>query len=231
VLARNLSSFSTLKLTMSVQGHINQNDVQATAVNSGIDEASLLWLLPFCSKQLGLQGLACLAASSKGFRTACRVIVERQAASLVIDKFRTAEAGISTNRYAETSIKQRHVQGAVWALHLAPTAATAAGVAEQLICLPAVCANKLLDAGVCISYEQLLAAANKMVDGADIWVYFQHHHNQLQNTNDIPADAAAICCFSGAPHRLHQLLVSTSIGFIPVSLHASGAGLQEVGYP
>jgi hypothetical protein len=184
---------------MSVQGHINQNDVQATAEKSGIDEASLFWLLPFCSTQLGLQGLACLAASSRGFRTACHSIVQRQAASLVLDEFRTAEAVISTNRFGQTSIKQRHVQGAVWALHLAPTAATAAGVAEQLICLPAVCAKKLLDAGVRISYQQLLAAANNMVDGAELWVYFPHHYNQLQSNNDIPADVATICCF-GAPH-------------------------------
>jgi hypothetical protein len=63
------------KRMMSVQGPSNPHDLQAMAVEVGIDEASLLCLLPYCSKQLGLQGLACLAASSRGLRTACHSII------------------------------------------------------------------------------------------------------------------------------------------------------------
>jgi hypothetical protein len=216
---------------MAVQGHANQNDFQAMAVASGIDEASLCWLLPFCSKQLGLQGLACLAASSRGLRTACHSIVQTEAASLVIAEFGTAEAGISTDRYGKTVIKQRHVQGAAWALHLAPTAATAAEVAEQLICLPVRCAGKLLDAGVRISYDQVLAAANNMVPGVELWLYLQHERIQLQADSDIPAAAVAICFPPRQLHELHQLLVSTDNSFVSVSLHfEGGVALARVRY-
>jgi hypothetical protein len=143
---------------MSVQSHLTQNHDQAMAVESGMDEASLPELLLYCSKHLGLQGLACLAASSRGLRTACQSVLQTDAVSLLIDELRTAELDESLMR---PEIKLRHAQAAAWALRLAPTAATAAGVTEQLLCQPMSRphALQILESGVKVSYAQLLAAA------------------------------------------------------------------------
>jgi hypothetical protein len=199
---------------MAVQGHANQNDFQAMAVASGIDEASLRWLLPFCSKQLELQGLACPAASSKGLRTACLHVVQTEAASLVIAELGTEDIVDSTNTFGTPGINQRHAQAAIWGLHFTPTAATAAGVAEQLVRLPLLpllvpWAVRLQDAGVRISYEQVLTAANNMVPGAGLWLHLQHARYQLLDDSSTPAAAAQICC-DLQPHELDQLLVSTT---------------------
>jgi hypothetical protein len=51
--------------------------------------------------------------------------------------------------------------------------------------------QQLVTAGVRISYAQLLAAANSMVAGAEVWVLAQR---ALAETSDIPATAVAVCC-------------------------------------
>jgi hypothetical protein len=51
-------------------------------------------------------------------------------------------------------------------------------------------ATRLVAAGVRISYAQLLAAANSMVAGLEVWV---HAQEQLGIQTDIPAAAEAVC--------------------------------------
>jgi hypothetical protein len=134
----------------------------------------------------------------------------------VIHELRTAE--LEANPYLAPQVKQQHVHAVVWALHLAPTAATAAGVAEQLIRLPIGGPSELLDAGVRIPYEQVLAAARNMVPNAGVWLYAQHTHNERIDDSDTPAAAVAICCYIWQP-ELHQLLVRTTNGIAVISLH------------
>jgi hypothetical protein len=57
--------------------------------------------------------------------------------------------------------------------------------------VPLEYAKELVSAGVRISYAQLLAAANSMVAGVEVWVQAQQ---QLNIQTDIPALAAKICC-------------------------------------
>jgi hypothetical protein len=78
---------------------------------------------------------------------------------------------------------------------------------EQLLDVPAVpldCAKQLVSAGVRISYAELLAAANAMVAGVEVWVQAQQ---QLGIASDIPAAAVAICSghdwVSGVNQRYH----------------------------
>jgi hypothetical protein len=70
----------------------------------------------------------------------------------------------------------------------------AADVTDRLLNLPAVpldMAKRLISAGLRITYVQLLAAANSMVAGVEVWVQAQQ---QLGVQTDIPAAAVAICC-------------------------------------
>jgi hypothetical protein len=70
----------------------------------------------------------------------------------------------------------------------------AADVAERMLNLPSVPMNmalQLVSAGVRISYAQLLAAANRMVAGVEVWVQAQQ---QLNTPGDTPRAAVAICC-------------------------------------
>jgi hypothetical protein len=91
--------------------------------------------------------------------------------------------------------KAQHKRAVAWLLRTAPAAAvTASSVSEQLIHIPGVpkdWAELLVAAGVRFSYAQLLAAANSMVAGAEVWVQAQH---ELGITTDIPKVAVAICC-------------------------------------
>jgi hypothetical protein len=52
-------------------------------------------------------------------------------------------------------------------------------------------AEQLVAAGMRITYAQLLAAADNMVAGVEVWVQAQQ---ALGITTDIPAVAAAVCC-------------------------------------
>jgi hypothetical protein len=49
----------------------------------------------------------------------------------------------------------------------------------------------LVAAGVRMTYQQLLSAANSMVAGLEVWVQAQR---QQRVKSDIPAVAATICC-------------------------------------
>jgi hypothetical protein len=172
---------------------------------------SLLDILPLCSaEQLGLQGLACLAASSKQLRTislgslpkdgsmllpalsAAARAKTAAAASREGAVARTAQARISASR-AEQELQQR-LQAFKWLLHQTPKAAAAAGVADRALQIPALplqCAKQLLAAGMTITYAQLLHAADSMVAGLEVWVQAQH---RLGLRTDIPTAAIEICC-------------------------------------
>jgi hypothetical protein len=84
------------------------------------------------------------------------------------------------------------LKAGAWVLPLLPTAART-GIAERIICLPAVSpclAQQLVSAGVRINCKQLVAAANSMVAGVEVWVQAQQ---QLGITTDIPAAYLRVC--------------------------------------
>jgi hypothetical protein len=109
-------------------------------------------------------------------------------------------AAITTTESADNTATafeqlQLHVRAAIWLLHKAPKAATAAGVADNAVRIPGMplqWAMHLLEAGVRISYTHLLAAAKSMVAGVEVWVLAWMHLG-IPPT-DIPAAALAICC-------------------------------------
>jgi hypothetical protein len=67
-------------------------------------------------------------------------------------------------------------------------------MSDQLIRLPMVnigVAKQLVKAGVRVSYSQLLAAANSMVAGVEVWVQVQHRQGIH---TDIPKDVTDTFC-------------------------------------
>lgn len=127
-------------------------------------------VLSCCSRQLGLQGLACLAACSRKLRDTCKSSAKLDAACLLRGEFKALQEYASSHHVA-------HGRGLHAVLLLlqtmkqtpttAPTVA-AAEAAETLVNLPRVTlqqAVKLVEAGVLISYSQLMSAADSMVAG------------------------------------------------------------------
>jgi hypothetical protein len=153
---------------------------------------------PVLCKELGPQGLACLATSSIYCRTAAVEAVCKEKRDLLASALDTAHStGLDVDVDDSEGLDVHvHLQAVAWlAGHLLrQEPETAADVAEQLLTLPKVplsMAKQLLSAGMRISYEQLLAAASSMVKGVEVWVQAQ----QLLNiTSDIPNAAVAICC-------------------------------------
>jgi hypothetical protein len=140
---------------------------------------------PRLCTQLGLQGLACMGASSKRLVLDCKAAASTNAASLLEPILEAARRG---------PLSDQHKQAAVWLAQQADNPTAAAGVAQQLLSLPSVpldWALQLVAAGVRISYAQLLAAANSMLAGVEVWVQAQQ---QLDVQTDVPAAAVAICC-------------------------------------
>jgi hypothetical protein len=111
-------------------------------------------------------------------------------------------------------LREQHKRAAVWLvtlLHRAPNTAAEAEVAERLTFLPDICldwAQQMVSAGVCISYAQLLAAANSMVAGVEVWVQAR---KKLKMKSDIPQAAHTICC-SSKWVSAGAALVSTAAG-------------------
>jgi hypothetical protein len=150
--------------------------------------ADILHACPRLCLHLGVQGLACLGASSKRLKLSCHAAASCNAISLL-------EPALDAARHGQ--LLEQHKQAAVWLVALLqqdckPT--TAADVAQQLLSLPSVpldWALQLVAAGVCITYAQLLAAAHSMLAGVEVWVQAQQ---QLGVQTDVPAAAVAICC-------------------------------------
>lgn len=146
---------------------------------------------PRLCPHLGLQGLACLAACSKGLKATCFDAVSLDAISLLDTTVNAARTG---------QLLGQDKDAAAWLVELLQGMATpkaveaAEGIARQLTSLPKVpleWAVQLVAAGVRISHEQLLAAASSMLAGVEVWVQAQQ---QLGVQTDVPAATQAICC-------------------------------------
>ncbi|KAF6258854.1 hypothetical protein COO60DRAFT_1075045 [Scenedesmus sp. NREL 46B-D3] len=148
----------------------------------------LMHTCPALCTRLGLQGLACLATCSSNLKNACSATTCRDALELLDPTVKVARQG---------QLLEHHQQAALWLAALlqnAGAATTAAAVTQQLMSLPSVAlpwAVQLVAAGVHIAYAQLLAAANSMLAGVEVWVQAQQ---QLGVQTDIPEAAVAICC-------------------------------------
>lgn len=91
---------------------------------------------------------------------------------------------------------------------LPPTAAAAPATAAALINTPTVplfAAAMLVQAGVRISYMQLVDAARERVQGVEVWVEAQQ---QLGVVKNIPPAATAICSYAVHLLRGERVLVS-----------------------
>jgi hypothetical protein len=161
-------------------------------------------ILPYCCTQLGPIGLACLAATSKQMRTACTTIMQLDARRLLLGALDAAGAAGAAvgpaasigSAPAASSAAYKSLQSVAWLLEAVPSVITAEDIAERLVHTPAVplaCAVQLVAAGVRVSCKQVLAAADSMVPGVEVWVQAQEH---LGVQTDIPAAAIAICCGS-----------------------------------
>jgi hypothetical protein len=166
-----------------------------------VEMEMLISIMPYCCTQLGPSGLACLAATSKQLKVACTTIVQLDARRLLLGALDAAGAAVDPatstgSASAASSAAYKAMQSVAWLLDAVPSVITAADIAEHLVHVPAVpvaCAEQLVAAGVRISCKHLLAAANSMVPGVEVWVQAQQ---KLGVWTDIPATAVAICCGS-----------------------------------
>jgi hypothetical protein len=156
-----------------------------------VDETQLCDVLEYCSKLLGLQGLACVAASSKQYKEASAATTAKDAAFFLKNALTAAGTAVDA-KDAVSPLLQQHVQAAAWLLRVDPSATTAATAAQLLLRIPDVplpMAKQLVEAGVRMSFSQLIAAAEKMVPGVDVWVLAQR---QQGAPTDIPGLAVAL---------------------------------------
>jgi hypothetical protein len=189
--------------SLSSEGHSTSIHEPSDA-QTDLQAVSLLDVLPYCSAELGLQGLACLSASSSSssrtFEEACLDVARRDACTLLTSG---PDAVFAAALHSPPAVKQQHLQAAAWLLRLVPSAATAAAeITEHLLQIPAMqeeWALPLVEAGARISYAQLLAAAEGLLSGVEEWVCAQQ---QLGVVTDIPAAAVAICCGHPAMFQL-----------------------------
>jgi hypothetical protein len=174
--------------------------------------ASLCEVLEFCSKQLGLAGIACLAASSMELRKASLAAARSDAALLLIDTVKAAAAAAAFDNQAAESKQQRvrqHVKAVAWLLQVEPTAAKTAATAELLLHtpgLPLQMAEQLVASGVRVSYEQICTAASSMVAGVELWV---KAHLNLGVTADIPWYAVMMCVPDLVSSQRHGIMEYT----------------------
>jgi hypothetical protein len=160
------------------------------ALSTSAEEAfgTALHSCPELYTQLGVQGLACLATSSRSARS----IVIR---TVYIDGLKLLESALATARHTEKE-QHMHMHAAGWLaavlLRAQPAATTA--VTERMLSLPSMPlgrAKHLVAAGMRVTYAQLLAAAHSMVAGEEVWAQAQQ---QQGIPTDIPEMAEAICC-------------------------------------
>jgi hypothetical protein len=148
--------------------------------------AALLHEVPVLCEKLSVDGLARLATCSKASSADVQTILTKES-------FGILQRALDTARH---SGEQQHHQAVAWlaAVLLRNVPAIAADVTERLVNLPSVpinTAKQLVAAGMRITYAQLLAAAQSMVAGVEVWVQAQQ---QLGIQTDIPTLAVAICC-------------------------------------
>jgi hypothetical protein len=174
---------------------------------------ALLDVLPYLGSALGLQGLACLASSSRQLRQSCVDLATQNAHLLLLKALPPAKPLETFPALAEAALLLLDGKGpppaadqcllpVLWLVHVAPSvidsAFTAADVLQRLVHLPNVDlqhAQQLVAAGVRMPYAQLLAAARSMVAGVEVWVEAQRQAEQeLGVASAVPAAALAICC-------------------------------------
>jgi hypothetical protein len=141
---------------------------------------SLLHSCPVLCTELGLQGMARLATSSKSMRVTCHSIVS---------------SGRATWLVSATGIQEeaQRLQAAAWVLQATPVAAYTAEVLVRAPSLPLHIAKQIVAAGARVTFTPLLAAASSMAAGLEVWVQAQ---KELGIRTDIPSAAEAICCSS-----------------------------------
>jgi hypothetical protein len=168
------------------------------------------------SASLGLQGLARLAGCTERFRHIC-IAVAKQDAQLLLQRTLDTAGGF------QPQTEQQHLHAVSWLLQRVPaTSDAAAGLTGMLAAqpakgltrlpaLPVDWAKRLVEAGVRITWAELLEAANSCVLGAEVWVQAQQ---QLGVQTDIPAAAIALCCGEDWVSRQQGLMPD----FLPRSL-------------
>jgi hypothetical protein len=150
-------------------------------------------VLTYCIKQLGLKGLACLAASSKQLRKASLAAVHSDTALLLVD---TVKVAATTAALVESKSKRwdtyQQKKAVAWLQQAEPTAIKTAATAQlqqQLLRVPGVplwMAEQLVAAGFHVSFQQLTAAASSMVAGVEVWMQ-AHVHQGVKA--DFPIEA------------------------------------------
>jgi hypothetical protein len=210
-------------------------DLQALRIDATKDAAYFFSLLSCCSKELGVQDLARIAASSKSLNEACVTIARRDMHQLLgAAVAQAAEAEAKRSAAARWTLMCRaaatarahdisgfdsdgeahfdgnydtytddekvartaytlQVHAVEWLLRAAPVEAASEAAVECMLSMPAVpqqAAVQLVEAGMRVSYAQLLRAADRMVKGVEVWVLAQQ---QLGVQTDIPEDAVDIC--------------------------------------
>jgi hypothetical protein len=195
---------------------IQTHDTVSVPVESNEASPDLCSVLPlFTSPHFGLQGLACVAASSKQLKQICCDLAKQHALDLVVDTLKAAgEAATAAadeylpplvaddavgcdddpteEKYKHEAVQQ-HLRGVEWLWQASPSVFTAAGTAERIVQTPRVpvsCALQLVRFGVRVPFPLIIAAASSMVAGVEVWVKVQR---TLDDVFDIP-DAAAEAC-------------------------------------
>jgi hypothetical protein len=187
---------------------------QASRIDTTEDAADLFSLLSCCIKELSVQDLARISASSKSLRTACAAIVKRDLKQLLeaaVAQAAEADADCSRCRTAVIigqaapawrTAYDLQVHAVAWLLRAAPAKAASDEAAEcvasdeavecvlRMPAVPEQAAVQLVKAGMRVSLAQLLSAADRMVKGVEVWVLAQQ---QLGVHTDIPQDAVDIC--------------------------------------
>jgi hypothetical protein len=156
--------------------------------------------------ELGLRGLLTLAASSKQLSRTCLAA----ACDAAVDLLAQSTAAIAAADGRATRLARQHMQAAKWLLRAAPAAVKSASVAAPLVRIanvPPGWALQLVAAGVRISYAQLLAAADSMVQGVEVWMKAQQ---QLGVQTDTPMAAVALCCDECAGGRVSNSMASVT---------------------
>jgi hypothetical protein len=141
---------------------------------------SLLQTCPVLCTELGLQGMARLATSSKSMKSTCSSLVSLGPASWLV-------FAMCIHNDAQ------RLKAAVWVLQAAPQAAYTAEVLVRAPSVPLHIAKRIVSAGARVTFTSLLAAASSMVAGVEVWVQAQQ---ELGIRTDIPSAAEAICCSS-----------------------------------
>jgi hypothetical protein len=124
--------------------------------------------------------------------TGSKTLASKVTAVLHEESFGFLDMALET---AGSTKQHKDHQALAWlaALVLRTQPDTAVKVAQRLLALPAVpldCATRLVTAGMRVAYAQLLAAADSMIAGAEVWVQAQQ---DLGIQSDIPPAAVAIC--------------------------------------